>query len=191
MSANEVPRKPDGKFYAVVLRRADFSHANVAVRGGIGGADLVPVPDFGEPCVCCDGDAAGRTQKVEMTSPGGHFHADPVDAPVCEACGDHAMERTGASLMAAAMLCVSIPLSLLGFFSYQMPAIGFGGLALTAVAFAWVARMHNARLAHTRGGHYPGLSLLVAPRQCVVRTPNRALAERVVARNAESVFRVR
>ena len=191
MTTPPVPRKPVGKFYAVILRHPEFSHANVAVRGGLGGSDVVPVPDLGAPCVCCNGDTAGRTQTVELTSPGGRFHADPVEAPVCLSCAAHATERTGASIMAACLLCVGIPLSLLGFFSYEMPEVGLGGALVTVIALAWIAHMHRTRLAHTGAGHFPGLSLLVAPRQCVVRTPNRELAERVVAKNAEVLFRVR
>lgn len=186
-----VPRKPLGKFYAVVLRTPDFSHGNVARKGGLGGKDVVPVPEFGAECVCCDGDVMGRTQRVELTDPGGHFRADPVDVPICAGCAEHAVERTGASIMAGAALCVGGPVAVLGFFFYDLPAVGVAGLVITAATVAWLLRSKRARLAHTRGGHHPGLSLLVAPRQCVVRTPNRAFAERVVAANADRVFRVK
>jgi hypothetical protein len=191
MPPHAVPRKPLGTFYAVVLRTPDFSHGNVARKGGLAGEDVVPIPEFGAARVCCNGDALGRTQRVELTAPGGHFPADPVDVPICAACAEHAVERTGASMMAGAALCVGVPVAVLGFFFYDLPAVGVAGLAITTATVAWLLRSRGARLARTRGGHHPGLSLLVAPRQCVVRTSNRAFAERVVAANADRVFRVK
>jgi hypothetical protein len=189
--AATIPRKREGKFYAVVLRGEGYSTLNVAKRGALGGKDTVPIPDFGAECVCCDSPTDGMTIPVELTDPGGHFQADPVDAPVCERCKAHAKARSSSEIFAACMLCVGVPLSILGFVYYDNLPVGFAGVAIAATALLWVWRLRTARLRETQSGHHPGLTLMVAPRQLVVRTTNRNLVQRVVERNAPLVHRVR
>ncbi len=187
----EVPQKKLGKFYAVVLRDEGFSLGNVAMKGALGGNDAIPIPALGTQCVCCNEDPEGETFPIPMTDPGDKFSAPPLDAPVCGACQSHVAEATGASILAACGLCVGLPLAGLGFFSYENTAIGVVGLLIAAFSTWWVWRMHQHRMEHTRGGHHPGMSLLIAPKQCVVRTANRALAERVADLNAPKVFKIR
>lgn len=187
----QVPQKAKGKFYAVVLRNADFSYANVARQGALGGDDVIPIPVLGTECVCCNADARGHTVPFSLTDATENFTAEPLDVPVCTECTEHAAERTGASVMAAIGLCTGIPAAVLGFvYDWGMVA-GVAGLVITAVAIAWILRERMRRQDGTLNGHHPGASIMASPRQCVVRTTNRALAERVVERNASRVHRVR
>jgi hypothetical protein len=69
--------------------------------------------------------------------------------------------------------------------------VGALGVAIAGLALAWAVRARAERKKGTMNGHHPGASLMASPRQCVVRTTNRALVERVVARNASQIFKVR
>jgi hypothetical protein len=190
MDVIDVPVKAEGKAYAVVLRTADFSHGNLALRGAFGGTDRIPTPTFGQTCACCN-QRTERRQAVKLVSPSNRFEAPPLDLPVCEVCSVHAAARSQAAILGACGLMVGGPLAPLGFFHYKMVWLGAVGLAIFALSVWFLWRLRTRRLAESHSGHHPGLELMISPRQLVVRTFNREFARDVAERNRELVAKVR
>lgn len=188
MADVEIPRKPVGKFYALVLRTPDFSHGHVAAKGALGGPSELPPVVFGEGCICCSRPAEGRRTPVPLSS--GHFEAEPIDAPVCAECEDHAVADTASGMAAAGFLVAGSGAGLYGLM-IPLPALAWGGLVVAGLCGLWLMSIRRRRLEQTRGGHFPGIEMLIAPRQLVVRSANRALIEDLAERNRAFVFRVR
>jgi hypothetical protein len=126
----------------------------------------------------------GLFKHVTPTDPSDRFEADPVEVPVCAECMDHAVAKTTSEILVACLLCVGVPLIFLGFFSYHLTWLGAAGIAITLLALLWWWRLRVWRKRNTHSGHHPGFEMLVAPRQLVVRTPNRKLVEALVHHNS-------
>lgn len=186
-----LPHKDPGQPYSVVFRTEDFSWGNLMTRGALGTSDVIPVPQLGDLCVCCN----TRTHRFLEHRPSdtqGHFNAkDPLLLPICHGCAAHAMSNQGASVVAAATLMSGIGLTMLGGLGYWhwLAAVGGGVLLLGSGAWLWLQRQR--RLAHSVGGHQPGLEVTAHPRQLVIRTFNRAFAQRLVDANGERVHAVK
>jgi hypothetical protein len=193
----ELPTKPAGHKYFILLRTHDYSGAHTAAVGGLGlSSQLPPLAFTGTRCICCSKDAGGQTIAVPMTSPSGRFSADPVPAPCCAACHDHALANTGGEITGAMVLMMGIGAALWGGTTIGHDrslggAILAVGLAAIGIAVLLLARIKRKRLETTRDGHFPGLAVLVSPRQCAIHTRNRDVALALVEQHRDHVAKAR
>lgn len=186
--ALKVADKPLGDYYAVVLREPNFSLLRVGVAGGLGGRGGFPIPDFGEPCACCNGVARMTTPFDASTQ---RLAVDPIDVPVCPECLPHVKQNTNAEQLVGGSL---IPIAV-GLFIWALAGGGYlltiPAVALGAGVAAYLAKNRRRRLDEARRGHHPHLEISVAIGQCVVRTTNRRLASRLVENHERELHRAR
>jgi hypothetical protein len=183
-----LPDKRPGKTYAIVLRSPSFSHGQTFRAGAVGGTFAIPLPTFGDACVCCDVPAGGRTLPLPIATD--RYRADPIRVPVCPACTEHALGSTSTEMMIGSLMCVGIGGALWGF-TGGLWQVGAGGLLVLLLCVGWLLWRRKVRLDRTVGGHHPDLQVLIAPAQSVVRTSNRRLAQHIAETHADLVHRIR
>jgi hypothetical protein len=193
----QVPTKPAGEKYFVLLRTPDYSGGHTAVVGGLGrSSQLPPLAFTGTRCVCCSQPAQGTTVDVPMTSASGRFSADPVTAPCCPACQEHALANTSGEIGAASLLIMSLGGGVWGAAVMGRNATLGGTMVAVAATLLGLGvfllkRMKRKRLETTRDGHFPGLAVLVSPRQRAIHTRNRDVAVALVESHADFVAKAR
>ncbi len=182
-----IETKPHGKYYAVVLREPDHSHGHVFAAGAVGGSSTYPVVDFGAQCVCCNRNTHLR-ESLDPSSD--RFRVKPVQVPVCERCTHHAVMNNTDSILLACMIMVGIGGGLWALMQEFWTAGAIAG-AIGALGAYLIWARHRQRIADTVDGHHPGLEHTVSPRQCLVRTTNRTLAQALADRHGPFVYRAR
>jgi hypothetical protein len=183
----ELLERPAGAYYVVVLRNPDFSMGRVAMRGAFGGSDQFPRPDLGEKCVCCDAPSDGT---VSFDAGSDRWRVDPIQLPVCEGCRPHVARSTTGAQLAGAVLCIGIGGALYGAADQSLPIAAAGGVVLAGTAL-WILRSRAARAGRAAEGHHDRLEIGASPGQCAVRTTNRRLAEELISRNRDRVYRAK
>ena len=183
----EIPLKPVGKLYRIVFRSANFSYGKIAVMGAVAGTGHFPVVSFKKMCVCCN-QSTEECVQVKPTDPGGHFSADPLNIPVCSKCKEHALSSTEGEAFAGIGFVTALALVGLGWMYKSWALAGAGGFFITIILF-WLIK-EKKRLREVEPEHFPGFSLMVAPNQLVVGTPNRNLVEYLVQNHSELVFKI-
>ncbi len=174
------------------MQRIQFGEAEslgkVALRGGIGGSFTFVAPRFGTTCVCCNGDAKGRTQDFDASTD--RVQAPAVPMPVCEACKDHALQSTFASIMQVCLLFMGLgAIGLAIMYLRQRPhddflwGTGAVGVALFAVAVTWMIATARRTRRATEAGHHPALAFSIAHGRTLLDTRNDQLADELLARN--------
>lgn len=169
--------KPVGDYYSVALRDKDFSLLKVGIAGGLGGSGGFPLPDFGDRCACCNGEA-DRTLAFDPSTD--RMHVDPINVPVCGTCQGHMKRNTSAAQILGGVL---IPMALGGAIwsaaseLYAVTALSVVvGIAITL----YILRGRAKRRETARNGHHPELEMGATIGQISVRTTNKRLAERIL-----------
>lgn len=182
-----VPQKPAGATYAVILRLPDFSIGEVAKMGGIGGSAPFPMPKMGESCACCN---APPTTSVGFDAVrGNRASAPPVPVPACAACALHLKRGTdGAQLLGIGVVVVAFG-AFYAATNAKWDVLGLCVVAAVALVGIIVWRRRKGGRA-AANGHHRNIEIMANAHQCVVRTTNRALAERLVEAHGKEVHRI-
>lgn len=144
--------------------------------------DVVPVPKFGDECVCCNQPSNGGSQHLVPSSPGGggRVMKGGLDVPVCEACRDHATLRFPVlmpTLIGLGIVTIGLAATYGG--AAEAPAMILG-VAMLVGGIAWlVVGTRRERRERRREGHFPGLNVTVLSGTTRVWTRNPALVDRV------------
>jgi len=182
-----IPSKPVGRIYAVVMKSPDFSRWKLASMGAFGGEATAPTVAAGTRCTCCNVPTT-RTQKLDASTD--RIEVEPFDLPVCLDCKDHALRRTIVEAMMGIGLIVLGALGALGVMN-ESPALMIAGFAPAASLITFLFLRRARRFAFARAGHHAGLEIGAHAGLTVVRTSNRRLVEELVARNGDAITRIR
>lgn len=145
-------------------------------------------PKFGGRCVCCNGDALGRTQDYDPSVD--RVRADAVTMPVCFACRKHALRSHSGTIVTVGLVYIGIVFVALGSAKLgDRPGDTFlwgtivGAAALTAGAVMSALRANAREKRLVAEGHHAGLTFSVTDERPALITHNRELAEELVALN--------
>src|SRR5262249_37650236 len=118
------------------------------------------------------------------------WRVDPIEVPVCEACRPHVARSTTGAQLAGIGICVAAGGILWGATQGLTP-VAVGAAVLLAAIRVWLLRRRARRHDRACDGHHEQLEIGASPGQCAIRTTNRRLAEELIRRNRERLFRVR